>query len=124
MFKIKVILALMTINSLFTLKALSQTEIVTIASILDSPSQGKEVTLRGKIIDRQPGEEDYIFTDGTNKIVIELQDNNFAYDSETTVEISGIVNFESKHIEEQTEDLTPENLEIEVSQLRVINLDN
>lgn len=114
----------MAILSLFSLKALSQTQLVTIASVLDNPIDGKSVTLRGKIIDREPGENDYIFTDGTNKIVIELQDNSFSYDSNTTFEILGTVNLESEHIEERVEDPTPENIEIEVHQIQIIDLDN
>ena len=124
MSRIKIIPTVIAIFSLFSLKALSQTQLVTIASVLDNPIDGKSVTLRGKIIDREPGENDYIFTDGTNEIVIEIQDNSFSYDSNTTFEILGTVNLESEHIEERVEDPTPENIEIEVHQIQIIDLDN
>ena len=120
MSKIKIILGLITINLLFSTKALTENKIISISSILESPIDGEEVTLRGRIIDQEEGEKDYIFTDGKNKIVIELEENDFRYDPNENIEILGIVNLESEHFEQEN-DLTPENIEIDVNKLRVIN---
>ena len=120
MLKIKIISTLIAISSLFSLKAVSQTQIVTIASILENPSDGEEVTLTGRIINQTEG-EDYIFTDGVNEITIELQDSSFLYNPNETVKISGIINFESEHLEEKVEDTTPENIEIDVEKIEVID---
>ncbi len=120
MSKIKIILGLITINLLFSTKALTENKIISISSILENPIDGEEVTLRGRIIDQEEGEKDYIFTDGKNKIVIELEENDFRYDPNENIEILGIVNLESEHFEQEN-DLTPENIEIDVNKLRVIN---
>lgn len=96
------------------------TQIATVSSIFDNPVEGQEVTLRGQIIDQQPEETDYVFTDGTNKVTIQLQDKDFSYNPNTTVEISGIVDFESQHPDEVAKDPTPENIQINVNQLQVV----
>ncbi|MDJ0719202.1 MAG: NirD/YgiW/YdeI family stress tolerance protein [Prochloraceae cyanobacterium] len=122
MFKVNVILSLVIFNSLLTIKALSQGKITSIFSILKNPIDGKEVILRGRIIDQQEGEQDYIFTDGKDKIVIEMKENDFPYDPNKNIEISGIVNLESKHSQELEHDLTPEDIEIRVDNFRVIDI--
>ena len=124
MTKIKIISALIVLGSLFSLETLAQTQMVTIASILNYPVDGREVTLTGRIIDQESEEKDYIFTDGIDSITIELQDAGFSYNPDVTVKISGIVNLESEHLEERAEDPTPESIEIEVSQVEIINLNN
>ena len=124
MLKFKIISTLVIISSLFSLKSLAQTQIFTIASILASPIDGREVTLTGQIIEQESEEKDYIFTDGTNNITIKLQDANFSDNPDVTVKISGIVNLESEHLEERAEDPTPERIEIEVSKVDFINLNN
>ena len=124
MVKSKIISTLVVISSLFSLKALAQTQIVTIASILNHPVDGREVTLTGKIIDQESEEKDYIFTDGIDNITIELQSAGFSYNPDVTVKISGIVNLESEHLEERAEDPTPESIEIEVSKVEIINLNH
>ena len=118
--KINTVLTLIAINSMVCANALSQTKIATISSILNNPVEGQEVTLRGKIIGQEQGDTDYIFTDGMNKIMIELQDKNFPYNPNTTVEISGVVNLESQHLEEVEKETTPEDIEIDVNQLQVV----
>ncbi len=118
--KINTVFALVAINTLVCGNALSQTEVNTVASILDNPVEGEEVTLRGKIIEQEPGETDYVFTDGTSKITIELEDNNYPYDPDTTIEISGVIDFESQHSEEVTKDSSPEDMQIIVNQLQVV----
>ncbi|MDJ0588857.1 MAG: NirD/YgiW/YdeI family stress tolerance protein [Pleurocapsa sp. MO_226.B13] len=112
------------IGIVFSSKALSQTQIATVASILDNPVEGQEVTLQGKIIAQQPGETDYIFTDGTNKITIQLQEADFPYNPDTTVEISGVIDFESQHPEEVAKDPTPEKIQINVDRLQVVDANN
>lgn len=109
---------------LLSTKALSQTQIATVASVLDNPVEGQEVTLQGKIIAQQPGETDYIFTDGTNKITIQLQEADFPYNPDATVEISGVVDFESQHPEEVAKDPTPEKIQINVDRLQVVDANN
>ena len=118
--KIKTFLTLIAINSLVCGNALSQTQIDTVSSILDNPVEGQEVTLRGKIIDQEPGETDYIFTDGINEITIILQEEDFPYNPDLTIEISGIVDVESQHPEEAEKDPTPEDIKINVNQLQVV----
>ncbi len=98
----------------------NSTQIGTVSSIFDNPVEGQEVTLRGKIIDQQPEETDYVFTDGTNKITIQLQENDYPYNPDTTVEISGIVDFESQHTDEVAKDPTPEDIQVNVNQLQVV----
>ena len=115
------LLTLIAINFLMESAALSQTKLVTIASILDNSFQGQQVILRGKIIGHQQGEPDYIFTDGTNQITVQLQEENFSYDPDTILEISGIIDFESQNLEELEQDKTPEDIQIKVNQLQVIN---
>ncbi|MGK7951556.1 MAG: NirD/YgiW/YdeI family stress tolerance protein [Xenococcaceae cyanobacterium] len=124
MTKIKIISALIVLGSLFSLETLAQTQMVTIASILNYPVDGREVTLTGRIIDQESEEKDYIFTDGSDQITIELQNAGFSYNPDVTVKISGIVNLESEHLEKRAEDPTPERIEIEVSKVETINLNN
>ena len=125
--KINTVFALIAINSLVSDNALSQTKIETVSSILDNPIDGKEVTLQGKIIEKMSDEADsngtdYIFTDGSNEITVELQDANYPYNKDTILEISGIIDFESEHLEEKGKDSTPEDIQIKVNQLQVVNL--
>ncbi len=118
--RINTVFTLIAINSIVCANALSQTKIATVSSILDNPVEGQEVILRGQIIGQEQGETDYIFTDGTKKITIELQEENFPYNPNTTVEISGVVDFESQHPEEIATETTPEKIQINVNQLQVV----
>ena len=118
--KINTVFTLVAINTLVCGNALSQTEVATVSSILDNPVEGQEVTLRGKIIEQQQGEYDYLFTDGTSKMTIELEDDNYPYDPDTTIEISGVIDFESQHPEEAKQDPTPEDIQINVDQINVV----
>ena len=120
MLKIKTILLLSAFNFLFAVKASSQTQVTTVSSILDNPVEGQEVTLQGKIIDQQSDETDYIFSDGTDEIAIELQDNDFTYNADIDIQISGVVDFESQHSEGVVKDLTPEDIQINVNQLQIL----
>lgn len=121
MFKITVTLGLIAFNCLLTTKALSQNKVINISSILENPIDGEEVILRGKIIGQQTGEKDYIFTDGQDEIIIELEENNFLYNPNEDIEISGIVNLESEHSQQLEQDLSPEDIEISVNDFKVID---
>ena len=123
MFNIKTIFTLLAFNFLFAVEVSSQTQITTVSSILDNPVEGQEVTLQGKIIDQQSDETDYIFSDGTDEIAIELQDNDFAYNPDVDIQISGVVDFESQNPEEALKDPTPEKIQINVNQLQIITSD-
>lgn len=121
--KVYTVFTIVTISSICHFPALSQTkltELSNLASILENPIEGREVMLRGKIIGQQQDEPDYIFTDGNNQIIIRLEDDKFDYNPNNTVEILGIIDFESQHLEEREKDPTPENFEIVVKQLQVI----
>ena len=102
----------------------SSTQTVTVASVLDNPVEGQEVILRGQIISQQPEETDYLFTDGTGKITIQISENDFSYNPDTTVEIAGVVDFESQHPDEVAQDPTPEDLQLNVNRLQIITPDN
>ncbi len=123
MFKITVTLGLIAFNCLLTTKALSQNKVINISSILENPIDGEEVILRGKIIGQQTGEKDYIFTDGKDEIIIELEENNFLYNPNEDIEISGIVNLESEHSQQLEQDLSPEDIEISVNDFKVIDIE-
>ena len=109
-YKLKIISTIVVINSLISLKALAQVKTHTVSSILDNPVEGEVVTLQGKIISQQIGQTDYIFTDGTNKITLELKESDFPYDPNQTIEIMGIVDFESQHPDEAAKDPSPEDI--------------
>ena len=119
--KINTVLTLIALNFIVCGNAVSQTNTTTVSSILDNPVDGQKVILRGKIIGHQQNETDYTFTDNTNEITIELEDDNYPFNSNTTVEISGIVDFESEHPDEAIKDPTPEQIQIRVNQLQVVN---
>lgn len=119
--KVKTFLTLITFNCILCGSAFGQTKINTISSILDNPVEGQKVILQGKIIGRQRNETDYTFADNTNEITIEIQENNFDFNPNETVEISGMVDFESQHPEEAKKDPTPEDIQIRVNQLKVVN---
>ena len=95
-----------------------KTEVTTIAKILAESKDGMKVTIRGKIIDQQKGENDYIFTDGKDKIIVEIEKENFQYNPNETLEISGVVILEST--KEEEDDPTSEDIEIEVKQIKVV----
>lgn len=122
--KIFTILTLLAVNSLIIPRALAQTELTNISSVLENPVEGQEVTLRGKIIEQIEGSSDYIFTDGTNKIIIHLEDEELSYNPDTMVEIVGKVEVDPEHLEEVEHDHASEELEIVVDKLTVVTADN
>lgn len=89
------IFALLAVNSIVVPKVLAQTKLSDFSSVVENPVEGKEVTLRGKIIESI--EDCYVFTDGTNKILVHFEDEEYSYDPNTEVEISGIVQEHTSH---------------------------
>ncbi|MEO0967785.1 MAG: NirD/YgiW/YdeI family stress tolerance protein [Cyanobacteria bacterium J06639_18] len=109
-----------------SLSALAQAEITSVSKVLASPKDDMEVKLRGRIISQQEGEAEYVFTDnGKDKIILDIsEENNFKYDPEKTIEVSGVVNIKSDEEDKEKEDSvdpTPELLEIEVKEIKVIS---
>ena len=87
--KIGFILTLVALSSVGCSSFFSPKVSSDLPSILENPISGKEVTLRGKIVGKM--EECYIFTDGSNKILIHFKDEELSYNPDTMVEISGTV---------------------------------
>lgn len=95
-FKIYTILALLSFSFLGCSSTVTKTtplNVSDVSSVVENSTPGQEVTLQGKIIGKI--EKCHIFTDGTNKILIHFKDEKsnkeLAYDPNSTVEISGIV---------------------------------
>ena len=103
---------------IFIPSVLADTEITSISEILAEPKDDMEVRIRGQIIDQEPGEDDYIFTDGQEQITVEIEQENFQYTPDETIEIYGVVNLESAHGGEN--DPTPEAVEIEVTEIKLV----
>ena len=64
-----------------------------VADILQNPKDDVDVTLKGHLL-RKVGDEDYIFSDGSGEIVVEIDDDDFPrqrVDEKTLVEIKGEV---------------------------------
>ncbi|MDJ0696853.1 NirD/YgiW/YdeI family stress tolerance protein [Mastigocoleus sp. MO_188.B34] len=120
-------ISLATVSSfLVSLSALAQAELTSVSKVLASPKDDMEVKLRGKILSQQEGEAEYVFTDnGKDKIILDIpEEKNFKYDPEKTIEVSGVVNIKSDEEDKEKEDSvdpTPELLEIEVKEIKVIS---
>lgn len=110
---------LVTASSFIFIPSVLAQKVTTIANILVEPKDNMEVTIRGKIIERQKGENDYIFTDGQEKIMVEIEKENFEYNPNETIEISGVVSLESTK-EDDEYDPTPETIEIEVKEIKAV----
>jgi uncharacterized protein (TIGR00156 family) len=83
----------------------------TVAEILDNPVDDQDVQLRGRLL-RQTSDDEFIFSDGTGEIVVELETKHFAgqpVDEKTEVELIGEVETKLKR--------PPE---IEVDSIRVV----
>ena len=104
---------------IFIPSVLADTELTSISEILAEPKDEMEVRIRGQIIDQEAGEDDYIFTDGQDKITLEIAQENFQYSPDETIEIYGIVSLESMH-KEDDHDPTPEAVEIEVKEIKLV----
>src|SRR5690606_31085938 len=63
----------------------------TVKDILAHPQDDQDVMLQGKLL-RKKGDEKYVFSDGTGKIIVEIDDDDFPQeriDENTMVEIRG-----------------------------------
>ena len=91
--------------------------------VLENPVSGQQVTLQGKVV----GEMDdcYIFTDGTNKILLHFEEQEITYDPNQIVEISGVIEDDVIHEAHDSEEAKDSNLAtdttIMVTQMRVID---
>ncbi|MDJ0704575.1 MAG: NirD/YgiW/YdeI family stress tolerance protein [Leptolyngbyaceae cyanobacterium MO_188.B28] len=97
---------------------LAQNNTLTIQSILAEPTDGMQVTLQGRVLQAGDDAEDYIFTDGTDQIAIEIHDDNFSFTPDTLFEITGEVYLEAEDSTQQ--EAHPEEIEIEVHQVRIV----
>ncbi|MGK7916689.1 MAG: NirD/YgiW/YdeI family stress tolerance protein [Prochloraceae cyanobacterium] len=120
------IFSLAATSLMIGLSATAQEQVNTVSSIMENPVDEMEVTLVGNIISKEEGkhQRDYTFKDETGEITVEIEDENFKYDSDTTVKISGKVSLESQEDEAEQQDETPEYLEIEVDHLQVMGKSN
>ena len=92
---------------------------LTVASILADPTDGVSITLRGQIIRQGDDEEEYVFTDGTGEITLEIYDEDFNFAPDMPIEISGEIDLESE--DETQHEAHAEAVEIDVYQWQVIN---
>lgn len=120
--KICTILTLVAFNSLGCFSALAQTVSSDLSSVLENPVTGQEVTLRGKFVGTV--EDCHVFSDGTNKILVEFEEEELSYNPDNTVEISGTVQHgvmhEAHSVEEGHYDNVAMDTVIMVNQLKVI----
>ena len=84
--KIGFILTLVALSSVGCSSFFSPKVSSDLPSILENPISGKEVTLRGKIVGKM--EECYIFTDGSNKILIHFKDEELSYNPDTMIMVN------------------------------------
>lgn len=127
--KICTILLTAASSCILSVSAFAEINITTVSELLSSPKDEMEVKLRGKIIGQQEGEEEYIFTDnGKDKVILDIDDKkDFQYDPNKTVEVYGVVNIKSDEEDKKEEaqvDPTPEKLEIEIEEIKVISEGN
>ena len=114
------IFALVAGNAVVIPKALSQTELSDFSSVIENPVEGEQVTVKGKIIEQIEGTSDYVLSDGTNLLVIHLENNDVIYTPDTIVEVSGTIGLEPHHLHEGDHDHTDTEMEILVEQIQVI----
>lgn len=65
----------------------------TVADILKNPKDDADVTVQGLLL-RKVGDEEYVFSDGTGEIVVEIDDDDFPrepVDEKTKVQLVGEV---------------------------------
>lgn len=71
----------------------SSSNMTKVAEILKNPKDDADVSLEGKLV-RKLGDEEYVFSDGTGEIVVEIDDDDFPrqpVDENTVVRIKGEV---------------------------------
>lgn len=67
--------------------------LVKVAEILENPKDDQDVTVQGHLL-RKVGDEEYVFSDGTGEIIVEIDDDDFpreSIDEKTKVELIGEV---------------------------------
>ncbi len=112
-----------TVNPEMTSEVSTQEMPSDFSYVLENPVPGQQVTLQGKVV----GEMDdcYIFTDGTNKILLHFDEPEIAYDPNQIVEISGVIEDDVIHEAHGSEEAKYSNLAtdttIMVTQMRVID---
>ena len=86
---------------------------MSVKQILDDPRDDQKVTVRGHLL-RQIDDDEYIFSDGTGEIVVEIDDDDFprgeTVDERTVVELFGEVDVDNRR-----------DPEIEVDNVRIIS---
>lgn len=93
-------------------------EQLTVSAILAEPSAGMSVTLQGFILQRGDDDEEFIFTDGTDEITVEIYDDSFIIDPNTMVEIVGEVDLEAEDLTQH--EAHPESVEIDVYEVQIV----
>ncbi|MDJ0704488.1 MAG: NirD/YgiW/YdeI family stress tolerance protein [Leptolyngbyaceae cyanobacterium MO_188.B28] len=90
----------------------------TVASILANPVDGATITLRGEILRPGDDDEEYVFSDGTGEITLEIYDEDFELAPDMPIEISGEIDLESADHSQHEEHA--EEVEINVYQWQAI----
>ncbi len=78
------------------LETAAATRVSTVKEVLASRKDDEDVVLRGRIV-RHVGGDDYIFTDGTGEIEVEIDDDDYPRDRiamDTEIEIRGEVDLD------------------------------
>lgn len=69
-------------------------QLTKVADILQNPKDDADVTVQGHLL-RKVGDEEYVFSDGTGEIIVEIDDDDFPQgqpvDDKTRVELVGEV---------------------------------
>lgn len=88
-------------------------------TILANPIDGELITLQGRLLRQGDDDEEYVFTDGTGEITLEIYDEDFDFALDMPIEISGEIDLES---EDPTQhEAHAETVEIDVSQWQAID---
>jgi len=121
--KICTISALTVGSFSIALSALADKGKISITEILSDPQDGAEVRIYGTVIEQQPGEDEYIISDETGEITVEIDDLNMELDPGTKIEVLGVVSLELEHKGEAEKegDPTPEEIEIEATEVNIMN---
>lgn len=91
----------------------------TIEAILEAPVDGASVTLQGYVVRSGDDPTDFIFSDGTEEIPVEIYEEGFVADPETLVLITGEVDLEAD--DPADTEAEPEEVEIDISSIEVIS---
>ena len=122
LWKISTISALTIGSFSIALSALAGEEYTSIADIISNSKDGEEVHLRGKVIEKQEGEDEYLISDETGEIAVEVEDLDIELNAGTEIDVLGVVSLELENEEksEKEADPTPEEIEIEATEVNII----